>query len=108
MISLTDTIIMNENVWYILFSAITALMSILGVWAAKRAMQRGLTYSAMAATLWALVFFAVGRVWHTYREIESLEGEWAEMLEYSIYLCGYLLFIWLTALSGKVKTVVRQ
>ena len=77
-------------------------MAILGVYAARRAMKLGLTYSAMMATMWALVFFAIGRVWHTYREVEGLEGSWAEMLEYTIYMCGYLLFIWLTAISDKI------
>lgn len=98
---------MEETVYFV-FSGITALVAVIAVFAAKRAMRRGLTYSAMAATMWALIFFAIGRIWHTFREMEHPGGEWPELLEYAIYTAGYILFIWLTAISHKVDLPPRN
>ena len=78
-------------------------MAILATMAAQYTMQKGLTYTAMQATVWALGFIAVARVWHVIREnVEALEAvTWPEMTEYSIYAIAYIVFIVLTVRAGK-------
>lgn len=83
-----------EETFYLLLSIAAAILGIAAVFVAKKAMQRGLTYYEMNATIYALMIFAVARVWHTVREIFEFD-EWAELIEYSMYIVAYVLFIFL-------------
>ncbi len=87
---------------YFFFSGFTALLGVTSVFVAEKAMRRGLTYSAMRATVWALVFFAIGRIWHTIREVVGFESELPEIAEYALYFIGYLMFIGLTLRTRKL------
>jgi len=83
-----------EETFYLLLSIAAAILGIAAVFVAKKAMQRGLTYYEMNATIYTLMIFAIARVWHTIREVFVFD-EWAEMIEYSLYIAAYLLFIFL-------------
>lgn len=83
---------MDIEILYFTLSIITAALSIAAIYAAWNAMQKGLTQTAVAATMWALSFIAVGRVLHTLRELFQLP-EISEMLEYSLYIIAYIVFI---------------
>lgn len=88
----------ERSVEYYALSCAAAFLAVLAVFIARRAMRRGLTYSAMAGTTWALVFIGIARVWHTVREFMDLEAKYGtapEVIEYLLYLAGYVVFIWL-------------
>lgn len=55
----------------------------------------------MGATVLVLSFVAVGRIWHSFRETFGLM-QWAEMLEYAIYIVGNIGFIVLGLRSAKL------
>ena len=78
--------------FYDIASFLVVLLALLAVVVAKIAMSRGLRYSAMTATLWALVIMGGARLWHFIREVIELE-EWAEILEYGLYIIAYVAFI---------------
>ncbi|MEK9151784.1 MAG: hypothetical protein AAB692_00260 [Patescibacteria group bacterium] len=81
---------------YFLISSSAAAASIAAAASAEYAMKRGLTYEAMHATVWTLAILAIGRVWHTFREILFEGVEWAEMVDYLFFIIAYTVFIFLT------------
>lgn len=95
----------TETVYYLL-SAATAVLAVIALISARRAMQRGLQYSAFAVTVWTLGFIAVARIVHVLREflaLEALYGESPEMIEYLFYLIAYAIFIWLVHRSELLR-----
>lgn len=93
--------------FYFTLSTLVAISAIAAVFIAKKAMERGLTYSAMSATVWALSLIAVSRVWHTLREMLNLgaqTGELLEIIEYVILLVAFAVFIVLARRAGSTKT----
>lgn len=94
------------EVFYFFMSGLVAVMAIAAVFIAKKAMNRGLTYSATHATLWALAFIAVSRVWHTLREylnLESSGGIWPEIAEYVLLIIAFSVFIILIKRTNNTK-----
>ncbi|MBI4993667.1 hypothetical protein HZC33_01775 [Candidatus Wolfebacteria bacterium] len=90
-----------------LFSIIVSIAAVAVPIVAKKAMEKGLTYSAMTATVWTLNILAIARVWHTIYDVFNLKakyGEPAEFIEYTIYLIAYFVFIWLVYRSTKART----
>ena len=95
-----------EPVIYFGLSITVSIAAVLAAIVASMAMKKGLTYSAMATTVWTLVILAVARVWHTTYEIFNLKsklGESVEIVEYIIYIIAYVFFIWLIYQSTKAK-----
>ncbi len=93
--------------YYFVLSGLVAVAAIVAVFVAKSAMEHGLTYSAMSATIWALSLIAVSRIWHTLREALNLEaqmGELPEIIEYVILLVAFTVFIVLARKAGDTKT----
>jgi hypothetical protein len=93
---------MNESLGYLLFSAFTAFVAILAVFEAKKAMEKGLTYSVLHATLITLSILAISRVWHTIREYLGFEMEWAEFVEYALNVVAYGYFSYVAYKESKV------
>ncbi len=92
--------------FYFTLSGLVAIFAIAAVFVAKKAMERGLTYSAMSATVWTLSFIAVSRIWHTLREILNLgtqTNELLEIVEYVILLVAFAVFIVLARRAGSTK-----
>lgn len=91
--------------FYFVISVLTAVLAIAATVAAEYSMRKGLTYSAMRATVWTLGFIAVSRLWHVAREsFTVLEGkDWAEITEYSIYAVAYVVFIFLVTRARDAK-----
>lgn len=85
---------------YNVVSLVAALTSIATALVALKALRRGLTYDAMYGMMVVLVFVAVGRIWHTTREVFVL-APWAELLEYVIYIVGNTWFHFLAMRVGK-------
>ncbi|MDE2099835.1 MAG: hypothetical protein KGL39_21460 [Patescibacteria group bacterium] len=91
---------------YFTLAVIVAVLSLIAVFAAKTAMDKGLTYYAFTAVVWVLVFLAIGRIWRAllytggFRTIFAGDGE---VIEYAIYIIAYAIFIWLTIRSIYVK-----
>ena len=93
--------------FYFTISSLVAISAVAAVFVAKKAMRIGLTYSGMFATVWALVFIAVSRVWHTLMELLNLEaqmGDWPEIIEYTLLLIAFIVFVWLTNKTNSIKT----
>lgn len=90
------------------------LVVILSIWAAilaYRAKEKGLTYSSMAATVWAMSILAVGRTWHAIYEFWNIPhaiGDVAEVIEYGIYVVAYCSFIWLMLRVRTVKDMPKS
>ncbi len=83
---------------YTILSFSVALVSVIAIKAAVDAMNRGLTYSSVAAVIWTLGFMGVARTLHAFREAfgwEAYFGEIPEMIEYVLYIVAYLVFIYL-------------
>lgn len=95
-----------EELFYPIFSISTAIFAILAVYFARKAMNKGLTYSTVAATVWTLSILAVARVWHAIYEIFELKasfGEWIEIVEYALFIIAYIVFIRIVAKSLYIK-----
>ncbi len=95
-----------EEILYFTLSGAIIVLGVLSVFAARSAMQKGLTYSATAAVVWTLTILVVARAWHTLYEIFELEetmGEIPEMAEYVLYVIAYSVFILLVRRTGTVK-----
>ncbi|MEK7635959.1 MAG: hypothetical protein AAB405_02610 [Patescibacteria group bacterium] len=95
-----------EFIFYPIFSIATFIFAVLAIFLAKKAMSRGLTYSAMASTVWTLIIIAVARLWRTIYElleIKKLLGIDVGLIEYALYAIAYGLFIWLAIKIIKVK-----
>mgnify|MGYP001615846372 CR=1 FL=1 len=95
-----------EELFYPVFSVGTAIFAILAAYFARKAMNKGLTYSTVAATVWTLSILAVARVWHAIYEIFELEGalgEWVEIIEYALFIIAYIVFIRIVAKSLYIK-----
>ncbi|MEK7463268.1 MAG: hypothetical protein AAB621_02830 [Patescibacteria group bacterium] len=93
--------------FYFTISSLVAISAVVAVFVAKKAMKRGLTYSAMSATVWALVFIAISRVWHTLRELLNLEvqmGDLPEIIEYTLLFIAFIVFVWLANKTNSIKT----
>lgn len=91
---------------YFLAGGIVIILSVISVFVAKFAISRGLTYSTLAATVWALVFFAITRLWHASYEIFGLEETWGkvpELIEYILFVITYLAFIFLIFKAKRAK-----
>jgi hypothetical protein len=88
--------------FYVYFSYLAAVLSVASVLVAYKAVKRGLTYSSMSATAMVLFFIAIGRLWHSFRETMNYE-DWAELLEYSVYIAGNIGFIILALRAFKLK-----
>ena len=96
-----------ETIVYSALSISVVVLSVAAVFIAKGAMSRGLTYSSMASVVWVLIILAIGRTWHTFRELTQLKatmGEIPEMIEYLIYIVAYIVFLWLAAKTSKLKS----
>ncbi|MDP2631397.1 MAG: hypothetical protein Q8P30_01360 [Candidatus Uhrbacteria bacterium] len=92
-----------EELFYFSVSFITAIMAIVSAYIAWYAVQRGLTHSALLATVWSLSFMGAARLWHAVRELIAF-GEWAEFVEYSLYIIAYAMFITLILKARKTPT----
>lgn len=95
-----------EEVFYPVFSISTAIFAILAAYFAKKAMNKGLTYSTIAATVWTLSILAVARIWHAIYEIFGLKaslGEWVEIIEYALFIIAYIIFIRIIVKSLYIK-----
>ena len=95
-----------EALFYPVFSITTALLAVAAAYLAKRAMDRGLTYSTIAAAVWALAILAAARIWHVIYEIFGLEAayeEIVEMVQYGLFIVAYMVFIWLVLKTFAVK-----
>ncbi|KKP98287.1 MAG: hypothetical protein US71_C0012G0006 [Parcubacteria group bacterium GW2011_GWD2_38_12] len=95
-----------EEFFYPVFSVSTVVLAVLAVYFARKAMHSGLTYSTVAATVWTLSILAVARIWHFIYETLELKGslgEWVEIVEYSLFIIAYAMFIWIVIKSLSVK-----
>lgn len=95
-----------EELFYPIFSISTAIFAVLTAYLAKKAMDKGLTYSTMAATIWTLSILAIARIWHSIYEIFGLEASWGEIVEvveYALFISAYAIFIWLVLKTLAVK-----
>ena len=91
---------------YFILAVIVAILSLIAVFTAKAAMDKGLTYYAFMAVVWVLVFLAIGRVWRALLFAGGLRTVFAgdgEVIEYAIYIIAYAIFIWLTIRSIYAK-----
>ena len=78
---------MSDAYLYNILSLVAAATAVFSALVALKAMRRGLTNEAMFGMAVVLAFVAIGRVWHTTREILQLK-DWAELVEYLIYIVG--------------------
>ena len=88
-----------EFIFYPIFSIATFIFAILAVFLAKKAMNRGLTYSAMASTVWTLIIIAIARLWRTIYELLEIGELWGinvGLIEYALYAVAYGIFVWLS------------
>lgn len=95
-----------EELFYPVFSVSTALLAIATAYLAKKAMDRGLTYSTFVVTVWTLSILAVARIWHSIYEIFALEqsyGEIVEIIEYALFISAYIVFIWIVLKTLAIK-----
>lgn len=95
-----------EETLYFTLSGLIVVLGVLSVFAARSAMQKGLTYSALAAVVWTLSILVVARAWHALYEIFALEetmGEIPEMAEYVLYAIAYSVFILLVRRAGAMR-----
>jgi len=95
-----------EEILYFTLSGLIVVLGVLSIFAARSAMQKGLTYSAAAAVVWTLTILVFDRAWHTAYEILGLKetmGEVPEMAEYVLYVIAYTVFIFLVRRAGTVK-----
>lgn len=100
-----------EFVFYPIFSITSVIFAILAVFLVKKAMNRGLTYSAMASTVWTLIIIAIARLWQTiYKllEIKKLWGINVEIIEYALYIIAYGMFVWLAFKIIKIKMPITD
>src|SRR3989344_2465291 len=98
-----------EFIFYPIFSIATFIFAILAVFLAKKAMNRGLTYSAMASTVWTLIIIAIARLWRTIYELLEIRELWGinvGLIEYALYAVAYGIFVWLAIKSIKSKMPV--
>lgn len=96
-----------EEILYFTLSGLIVILAVLSVFAARGAMQKGLTYSATAAVVWTLTILVIARAWHMVYELFKLEdtmGEIPEMAEYVLYVIAYAAFIFLIRRANKVRT----
>ncbi len=82
-----------------LLSFSVAILSVLAILVARRALYNGLAHSALMAMLWALVFIAIGRIWNLLNIILRY-GFWGDLIEQGIYVIAFVLFI-ILALRGR-------
>src|SRR3989344_3436019 len=95
-----------EFIFYPIFSIATFIFAILAVFLAKKAMNCGLTYSAMASTVWTLIVIAIARLWRIIYELLEIKKLWGidvGLIEYALYAVAYGFFIWLAIKIIKVK-----
>mgnify|MGYP001560887507 CR=1 FL=1 len=93
---------------HLLFSGSTAAIAVAAVFVAREAIGQGLAFVTQRATLWALAFFAVGRIWNTVKVLVGRETIGAEFIEYALYFAGYFLFILLTVRVRKLRPIMKR
>lgn len=95
-----------EFIFYPIFSIATVVFAILAGFLARKAMNRGLTYSAMASTVWTLIIVAIARLWRTVYELLEISKLWTidvQLIEYALYIIAYGIFAWLAIKIIKIK-----
>ncbi len=91
-------------------STLTGFLFLVTFFIGRDAMRKGLTYECLAATMWALGFLAVGRLWHSILEVLQLKtiwGNWPEIAEYGVYVLGFLIFARLMWKGYHIRTPER-
>ena len=94
---------MEESSLYFFISMASVVLAFWSVLVAKKAMNSGLTYSAWQAVIYTLLILAFGRLWHTGRELFAEDQEWAEFVEYGLFIIAYVVYIVLGRKAAHVK-----
>ncbi|MEY4744347.1 MAG: hypothetical protein RL272_292 [Candidatus Parcubacteria bacterium] len=97
-----------QHILYLILSWSTAAVAVASVFVAREAIDQGLAYKTQRATIVALTFFAIGRIWKTIREMTGLNGSGAEFIEYALYFTGYSLFIFLTLHVRTLRPIMKR
>jgi len=80
---------------YLVLSVFTTFFFLSAFFIVLECMRKGLTYHALAATVWGLGIVVVARIWHTayvVLDLRAVWGKWPEMAEYAIYFVAYMVF----------------
>lgn len=89
-------------------SIVVFILSVFALFSARRAMQRGLTYSSFASVTWTMLFITIARFWHTSYEFLggwAKFGEIGEFIEYTLYMIAFIIFIWLNSRAAKTPVL---
>lgn len=90
---------------HVIISIIMMVLAAGALASAIWAMARGLTYSAVAATVIALVFIAISNLVHAAGEFWGIGFIENYQIDHLIMIAGYIMFIWLVVRGARVKTV---
>lgn len=90
---------------HVIISIIMTVLAAGAAVSASWAMRRGLTYSAMFATVTVLVFVGISNLVHAAGELFGIIGFIESYnIDHFIVMVGYLTFIWLVAKGARLKT----
>ncbi|MBI2592701.1 MAG: hypothetical protein HYW37_00870 [Candidatus Colwellbacteria bacterium] len=89
---------------HLIISIVMTVLAAGALASAVWAMARGLTYSAVTATVAALAFIGISNLAHATGEFLGIGFIEDYHIDHLIIVAGYLMFIWLVVKGARVKT----
>ena len=89
---------------HVVISIVMTALATVALVSAIRAMARGLTYSAIIATVTVFAFIGISNLVHTAGEFFGVGFIENYHIDHFIMIAGYLTFIWLVVKESQVKT----